>query len=166
MFEKREVRSLPGVRREEIWVKAWDWWSRQGFRVEQTGPYRARGSSFYGRIGLRREFALAIDEAGPNTNVDLSFNASLTDEGLVGGAVAAVLFFPVAVVGGAISYTEYETDAQNLMAAFWQYLFASAGRGPSSGVPVPPPPCTGCGSALLPDWRVCPYCGRPRSPSP
>ena len=163
MFEKRETRTFPGMRRDEIWSRGWEWWSRQGFRLEQMGPYRARGTSFYGRIGLRREFTLAVDEVSGGAGADLSFRASLTEEGLVGGAVAAVLFFPVAVVGGAISYTEYETDARNLMAAFWQYLQATGGRGPATAMPVPTPACTGCGAALLPDWKVCPYCGQRRA---
>ena len=165
MFEKRDVRTLAQVKRDEVWPRAWDWWARQGFRLEPTGPYRFRGSSFYARIGLRREVRLGLDEAAGGTTVDLAFNASLTDEGLVGGAVAAVLFLPVAVVGGAISYTEYETDAQNLMNAFWQYVNAAAGQGPANPVPVPPP-CSRCGAALLPDWKVCPYCGTSRPAAP
>jgi len=163
VFEKRDVRALANLKRDEAWTRAWDWWSRQGFRLEQTGPYQFRGASFYGRIGLRREVRLLLEESAGTTRVDLAFSASLTDEGLVGGAVAAVLFLPVAVVGGAISYTEYEADAQNLMNAFWQ----SIGAAPGSGVPVTvPPPCSRCGAALLPDWKVCPYCGTSRPPSP
>ncbi|OGS47880.1 MAG: hypothetical protein A3K68_01325 [Euryarchaeota archaeon RBG_16_68_13] len=162
MFEKREVRTFPGLKRDALWSKAWDWWGRQGFQLQRTGPFRFHGSSYYGRIGLRREFDLVIDEAAGATNIDLSVSARLTDEGVVGGAVAAVLFWPVAVVGGAMSYSEYESDARNLMNAFWQYANAeAAGSGPRPS--IPPPPCTGCGSALLPDWKVCPYCGRSRS---
>lgn len=154
MFEKREVRHLAGGRRDEVWTKAWDWWSRQGFNLTQTGPYRFHGSSYYARIGLRREFDLILDEATGGTSADLSFEARITDAGVIGGAVAAVIFFPVALVGGAISYVEYESDARNIMAAFWQYISGAAG---SAGIP---PPCKGCGAALLPDWKVCPYCGK------
>ena len=136
----------------------WDWWARQGFHLAQTGPYRIHGSSFYGRIGLRREFDLALDADGKGSSVDLVFRARITDEGLVGGAVAAVLFLPVAIVGGAVSYTQYETDAQNLMAAFWQYVTALQVGG---GAPpaIVPPPCSSCDAALLPDWKLCPTCG-------
>src|SRR2546428_807616 len=28
MFEKREVRFFPGLRRDDAWRKAWDWWGR------------------------------------------------------------------------------------------------------------------------------------------
>ncbi len=161
MFEKREVRFFAGNRRDDLWTKSWDWWARQGFHVTQTGPYRSHGSSYYARIGLRREFDLILDEATGGCNIDLSFYAQLTDEGMIAGAVTAVLLLPVAVLGGAVSYSEYETDARNLMLAFWQFLASSPG-GPGPTPATMPPPCKGCGSALLPDWKVCPYCGRGR----
>ncbi len=164
MFEKREVRFFPGVRREDVWTRAWDWWGRQGFQLTQTGPYRFHGSSHYARIGLRREFVLILDEASGGTNVDLTFSASITEEGLVVGAVAAVVLLPVAVLGGAVSYSEYETDSRNLILAFWQFLSSQPGAPSVGATPPMPPPCTGCGSALLPDWKVCPYCGRARGP--
>lgn len=164
MFEKREVRSFPGARREDLWPKVWDWWSRQGFHLTQTGPYRFHGASYYSRIGLRREFDLIVDDVQGGTGIDLMFTARITDEGVVGGAVAALVFLPVAVVGGAISYSEYETDASNLMAAFWQYVHGVTGSAPIGPLPQLPLPCSGCGAAMLPDWKVCPYCGRPRTP--
>ena len=81
-----------------------------------------------------------------------------TEEGLIVGAMTAVLLLPVAVLGGAVSYSEYEMDARNLILAFWQNVSPSPG---ASGIQAPamPPPCKGCGSALLPDWKVRPYCG-------
>ena len=122
MFEKREIRFFPGTRRDDVWTKAWDWWGRQGFHLTRTGPYRFHGSSYYTRIGLRREFDVILDEASGGTNVDLTLNAQITEEGLIAGAVTAVLLLPVAVLGGAVSYSEYETDARNLILAFWQFL--------------------------------------------
>ena len=161
MFEKREVRSFPNLRREDAWTRSWDWWSRQGFRLTQTGPYRFHVSSFYSRIGLRREFDLVIDEVPGGSSLDLSFHAQITDEGVIAGAVTAVFLLPVAVLGGAVSYTEFESDARNLMLAFWQYL-ASPPTTTSGAAVGMPSPCSGCGSALLPDWKACPYCGRMR----
>ncbi|MFA5896877.1 MAG: zinc ribbon domain-containing protein [Thermoplasmata archaeon] len=168
MFEKREVRMISGVRREDLWAKAWDWWGRAGFHLSQSGPYRMMGSSFYSRIGLKREFELSLDDVSGGCSVDLRVNAQITDEGVVLGGISAIVFWPVAVVGGAVSYTQYEDDARNLMIAFWQHVYALAAPGapaPAS-TPAVPPPCTGCGAALLPDWKVCPYCGRPRANPP
>jgi hypothetical protein len=160
MFEKREVRFVAGVSRDDLWAKAWDWWTRQGFALTKTRPYRCHGASFYARIGLRREFDLILDEANGGCNVDLTFRAVLTQEGLIAGAVAAVVLWPIAVLGGAVSYSEYEADARNLLLAFWQFVTANAGERSTSQPPPMPPPCKGCGSGLLPDWKVCPYCGR------
>ncbi len=162
MFEKRDVRSFPGLRRDDVWAKSWDWWGRQGFHLAKTGPYRFHGSSFYSRIGLRREFDLIVDEVPGGCNVDLTFSAQITDEGLIAGAVTAVLLLPVAVLGGAVSYSEYETDARNLILAFWQFLSTAPSGSAAKAPPAMPPPCKGCGAALLPDWKVCPYCGRAR----
>src|SRR5947209_2006932 len=159
MLEKREARFFPGLRRDDAWARAWDWWGRQGFHVAKTRPYRFHGSSHYARIGLRREFDLIVDDVSGGSNVHLTFSAQITDEGLIAGAVTAVFLLPVAVLGGAISYTEYETDAQNLMLAFWQSLGTAetkARRAPS----MAPIACKNCGAALLPDWKVCPYCGQ------
>lgn len=161
MFEKREARFFAGTRRDDLWTKSWDWWARQGFHLTQTGPYRFHGSSYYARIGLRREFDLILDEASGGCNIDLSLNAQLTDEGMIAGAVTAVILLPVAVLGGAVSYSEYQTDARNVMLAFWQFLSSPGSSGPSAA--AMPPPCKDCGSALLPDWKVCPYCGRSRA---
>ncbi|MEK6987049.1 MAG: hypothetical protein AABX97_03010, partial [Candidatus Thermoplasmatota archaeon] len=133
MFEKREVRMISGVRREDLWAKAWDWWGRAGFHLSQSGPYRMMGSSFYSRIGLKREFELSLDDVSGGCSVDLRVNAQITDEGVVLGGISAIVFWPVAVVGGAVSYTQYEDDARNLMIAFWQHVYALA----APGVPAP-----------------------------
>ena len=163
MFEKREVRSVAGVSRDALWPQVWDWWARQGFHLSTTGPYRFHGASFYSNIALRREFDLVLSEDGGNCTLDLNITARITDEGIVLGAVSAVVFWPVAVVGGALSYTQYETDAQNLMMAFWQYVGSLTSPGQRTSASSAPPPCAGCGAAMLPDWKVCPYCGRSRS---
>jgi hypothetical protein len=165
MFQKREVHFVPGQKPADLWPRLWDWWSRQGFQLTQTAPHSLSGASFYSRIGLRREVWLVLSDAPNGCNADLSLNAQITDEGLVLGAVSAVVFLPVAVVGGAVSYSEYETDARNLMIAFWQHVYSLAAPPgtPPPQVPEIPTPCAGCGAAMLPDWKVCPYCGRARS---
>ena len=162
MFEKRDGRSFLGLRRDDVWAKSWDWWGRQGFHLTKTGQYRFHGSSDYSRIGLRREFDLIVDDVAGGCNIDLTFSAQITDEGLIAGAVTAVLLLPVAVLGGAVSYSEYETDARNLILTFWQFLSTAPSGSRAKATPAMPPPCKGCGAVLLPDWKVCPYCGRAR----
>src|SRR5947199_9942658 len=99
MFEKREVRSFSGLRRDVVWAKSWDWWGRQGFHLTKTGPYRFHGSSYYSRIGLRRECELIVDDLADGCNVDLTLDAQIRDEGLIAGAVTAVLRLALALVG-------------------------------------------------------------------
>src|SRR5437879_13810123 len=101
MLEKREVRFFPGLRRDDAWRKAWDWWGRQGFQLTKTGPYRMHGSSFYSRIGLRRAFDATLDDASGATNVDLTINAHITDERLIACAGRAAFLLPGTVPGGA-----------------------------------------------------------------
>src|SRR5256712_13786160 len=128
-----------------------------------------------GAIPLPRVFPLRADRIAPRirldrgrrvpggSNVDLTFSAQITDEGLIAGAVTAVFLLPVAVLGGAVSYAEYETDAQNLIVAFWQVLSVPSGAATDRPTSAMPAKCKGCGAALLPDWKVCPYCGRARN---
>ena len=176
MFEQRDYRVYKDIARADIYESACVWWGTQGFYVTRVGPYHVRGVSYYSKIGLRREFDLFLNEAEGGTTLDLTFRAQITDEGLVGGAVAAVLVWPVAVVGGAISYHEYEKEARQLMYYFWQFMDQEAGvpgavATPTTPPPVPPPPppqppaaapnvpCGECGALLHPDWKACPYCG-------
>ncbi len=162
MFQKREVHFAANVKPADLWPKVWDWWSRQGFQLSQSAPTSLHGTSFYSRIGLRREVWVVLSDAPSGTNVDLSLNAQITDEGLIAGAVSAVLFWPVAVVGGAVSYSDYESDSNNLMMAFWQFVHSASAPAGSPQPPTPEVParCAGCGAGMLPDWKVCPYCGR------
>ena len=165
MFQKREVHFAANAKAADLWPKVWDWWARQGFQLAQSAPTSLHGTSYYSRIGLRREVWLILSDAAGGTNVDLSVNAQITDQGLVAGAVSTLLFWPVAVVGGAVSYSDYETDSTNLMMAFWQFVNVAASPPGAAAAPAPEVParCVGCGAGLLPDWKVCPYCGRAKS---
>ncbi len=178
MLERRDYRVIPSVRVQDVWPKVWDWWQSAGFAVYHVGPNHLAGASLYSRIGLRREVEVLLQEANDAIYVDIAFRARITEEGVVGGVVAAVVFWPVAALGGALSWTEYENDANALLANFWQYLWHITGRpsqvlfvtAPPFGTPVvvtpPPAPapaqtCSRCGAACLEEWRVCPYCGQP-----
>jgi hypothetical protein len=176
MFEQREFRTYRGVKRKDLYRESCMFWTGRGFYVAQISPYYIHGTSYYSRIGLKREFDLYVTRSGDDTNLDLTFRARITDEGLLVGAVAAVVFLPVAVVGGAISYHEWEKDARDTIIAFWAHMDDEAGRPgmvvaptapPPPTPPQPPPssqaaagePCDECGALLLPDWKACPYCG-------
>lgn len=177
VLDRRDYRVIPGVKVADLWPRAWEWWQRAGFAVYAVGPNHLTGSSVYSKIGLTREIEVRLQEANDAVYVDVAFRARMTEAGVVGGAAAAVLFWPIAVVGGALSYSEYESDAQALLANFWQHLWQVTGRpsqilfvtSPPFGTPYPvaPPPtppgtraCSRCGAGLAPAWKVCPYCGQ------
>ena len=173
MFERRDFQVYKGVDLKEIYPKICGWWASRGFYVSQIGPYHIHGTSYYSRIGLRREFDLFINDVEGGVSFDLMFRAHITDEGLIGGGVATLLFWPVAVVGGAVSYNEHETDARNTMIAFWQYInhetnvqgMVEEPDSPHEEPEVLPEPetepCEICGALLPTDWKACPYCGNP-----
>ena len=172
MFEKRDYRRYQGVKRENIYQQICDFWTRQGFYVAQISPFQIQGQSYHEKIGLRREFSLRMDEHEGSTYLDLQFQAKITETGMVGGAVAAVIFWPVAAEGGALSYSEYESDARNLMGSFWAFVDHLANtksvpaQAPSPPVQPQPQetlPCQGCGALLPANWKACPYCGRSES---
>jgi len=178
VLEKRDFRVIKGVKVDDVWKQSWDWWQRSGFALSQRGPAHFLGSSYYSKIGLRREVEIRLQESDNTLYVDLSFRARITDEGAVGGAVTAVLFWPVAAVGGAISWSEYEDEANRLITNYWHFLSQVTGK-PSQIPPgAPPPPlapstpappsssptvkkCSQCGSDLDANWRTCPFCGKP-----
>lgn len=158
-----------GVKKEQIYQQICDFWARQGFYVAQMSPFHIQGQSYHQKIGLRREFFLNMDDRQGATYIDLSFQAKITDEGLIGGAAATIIFWPVALVGGAVSYKEFEDDARNLMGSFWTYVDQITNkRGTFAQAPAPPPPpqpqdtvpCQGCGALLIRSWKACPYCGK------
>jgi hypothetical protein len=180
MFEKREYRMYKGIKKDKIYKEITDYWSSQGFYVNQISAYYLFGQSYYERIGLRREFYLYLEEKDGDTHINLHFFAKITDTGTIGGLAAAVIALPVAVVGGAISYHEYEKDANSLMYHFWSHLdkithqpskIPSQAPKPPSQIKETPSPdkiekvsteaCAECGALLPPSWKACPYCGKP-----
>lgn len=169
MLDKRDYRIYQNVQPEQVYPQVCDFWARQGFYVGQISPFEIQGQSYLPRIGLRREFYLKLTDHNGDTSVDLYFRGKVTDEGLLGGAAATIIFFPVALVGGAISYSEFEKDARNIIGGFWSFIDRLTGV--QNFIAAPPPyippaasngstACTGCGAFLLNNWVSCPYCGQ------
>ncbi len=177
VLEKRDYRAINGTKLNDVWAQTVDWWQRAGFAIYHVGPGHLTGASYYSKIGLRREIELRLTEHEGSLYVDLSFRARIMDEGAVGGAVTAVLFWPVAAVGGAISWSEYDNEANALIWNYWVFLSQVTGKplqlppayAPPSGVPYAPSPqaqpapvrrCSKCGTGLATDWKACPNCGQ------
>lgn len=170
LFTKHEHRVLSGMTREQaVQAAAWYWRSRQ-FGVNFPSPYALAGAQYYSKMGLRQQVHVTCFEMGQGVGVDVNFSGELTDEGAVVGAVGAILVLPVAVAVGAVSYLEYENDANRLLIDFWSYMssYTPGSSPPAENPPAPswaggPAPkartCPGCNAPADPDAKFCKYCG-------
>ena len=180
LFTKHDHRSIPGITKEQVMQAAgWFWRSRQ-FGITYTTPFSLKGGQFYSKLGLRQSVDVYAVDDGQNTGVDITLSAELTDEGAVVGVVGALLVLPVTVAVGAVSYIEYENDAQRLMNEFWNYVYAFPKNPVPPSGPSPPPSwvqgqtsqpamqftappqpksCPSCKSSLDLDSKFCKYCG-------
>ena len=129
MFEKWESKSYPHADATDLHRHAFQWWISTGFRVSETGPgeFRAVSTS---RWGLEREANIKIKDVAGTAVVETRVKANVTSEGVLGGGLALVLLWPVAVVGGAYSYAQYEKDALDLVTAFWNSIGVVAQSAP------------------------------------
>ena len=171
LFTKHEHRMFPGVTRERaVQGAAWYWRSRQ-FGVNSPSPYALEGAQFSSKLGLRQQVRVTCFETGQGVGIDISFSGELTDEGAAVGAVGAILVLPVAVAVGAVSYMEYENDANSLLRDFWSYM-SSCTANPQPPDAAPPSPsgtqgdarehpqtCPGCSAPADTDSKFCRYCG-------
>lgn len=166
LFTKSDHRSMPGLTKEQAMQAAgWFWRSRQ-FGVNFTSPYSVHCEQFYSKLGLRQSVDVYAVDEGSNVGINLAFSAELTDAGGVVGIVGAVIWLPITVAAGAVSYIEYERDAQRLMADFWGYLhaFPSNPQPPAGPAPLPSwaqgqPPQAAAQPTAAPVPRTCPKCG-------
>ncbi|UCE91362.1 MAG: hypothetical protein JSV90_08130 [Methanobacteriota archaeon] len=164
LFTKHDHKPVNGITKEQaVQASAWYWRSRQ-FGVSFLSPYYLQGAQFQSKLGLRQSVDVRVNDEGDNVGVDVTFSAELTDEGAVLGAVGAVLVLPAAALVGAVSYMEYENDAERLMKEYWAHLY---------GLPKSPPPavqpspgggsdvrsCPGCGAPQDKDAKFCKHCG-------
>jgi hypothetical protein len=165
LFTKRAHRSMLGLTKEQAMQAAgWFWRSRQ-FGVNFTSPFSVHGEQYYSKLGLRQSIdVFAVDE-GANVGVDLSFSAELTDAGGVAGLAGAVIWLPITLAVGAVSYIEYENDAQRLMADFWSYVqsFPKNPQPPAGPPPLPTwaqgqPSQAGPSPSKTPGPKECPLC--------
>lgn len=172
LFTKHEHRVFSGMTKEQAMQgAAWYWRSRR-FGINFPSPYALEGAQYFSKMGLRQQVRITCFEMGQGAGVDISFSGELTDEGAVVGAVGAILVLPVAVAVGAVSYLEYENDANKLLSDFWSYMssYTSSPRPPAADTSAPswsdgaaPPSaqaCSGCGAPADPDSKFCKHCGK------
>lgn len=164
LFTKHDHRPVKGISKEQAVQASAAFWRSRQFGVSFTSPFSFQAVQFQSKLGLRQSVVVQAVDEGDNTGVDLTFSAELTDEGAAVGAVGAVLVLPAAALVGAVSYAEYENDAQRLMSEFWSRIYAlprdaAVEHGTASDGPQAGGQCPGCGATQDDDAKYCKYCG-------
>ncbi len=176
VFEKSEIWSFEAPSAPELLTAASGFWTQRGYSLQSTSATSFRGRSFHSTLGIHRVLDLVVTPSGTGAVVHLRYRADVRPEVAAGGAVVAVLLLPLAVVGAAISWHEYESDWSRERWDFWNFLVSgvkaqplaaasSAPLAPSEGSappPPPPPPGAVAGAAPAsgsPTASACPACG-------
>lgn len=128
------------------------------FQFYNVSPYQVHGEQFYQRLGLRRTIDIWVSPVGEGSLVTAEISASLGDAEAAVGLIGAVVYLPLAVAVGAVSYLDYERDASSLMTSLWTYLVTVEGQ-PSKEGGGEVTRCSNCGILLDPDSRYCKQCG-------
>jgi hypothetical protein len=140
MFERFETWYFDQPAPSVIYPAAWKAISEMGYPLTATSSYGFQGKSVSPKWGLHRLVEVAVMPWNQGATLQIRFRAAPTDEGLAVGVVGAIVFFPVAVVGGAISWEKYDNDWQETRTRLWNSLLQSAGAKPSASTPPPPAP--------------------------
>lgn len=139
LFTKHDHRIVPGINKEQAMQGSSWYWRSRNFGVTFNSPYSFTGAQFYSRLGLRQSVIVYAVPEGSEVAIDLTISAELTDEGAVVGVLGAVILLPVTVAVGAVSYVEYENEAQRLIADFWTYMSGFPKNPAPPAGPAPPP---------------------------
>jgi hypothetical protein len=153
LFSRRDARSFQ-YSKEEAATRVSEFLRQAQFRFDFLSPFQIHAEQFYQKLGLRRVMDVWISDNGTGSTITVDFSATLGDTETAVGLVGAVLVLPLAVAVGAVSYLDYESDANRMMASLWSYL--------SSAPPAPetmPRRCGNCGLSLESDARFCRQCG-------
>ena len=154
LFNKTERRSFTGTTKEDIVSNVSAFWRSKGFNINFLSPFQVHVEGRQTKWGLRRVADLWISDAGDAVAVDINFSAALGDGEAALGVVGAVISLPVTAVVGAVSYTEYQKDAYDLINEFWHYMGSRmAGEGSRKGT------CAKCGGTIDEGSKFCMHCG-------
>lgn len=140
VFEKFEAWSFQAPQAGALFSAAWNFWANRGYAVHSTGPTSLQGRSYQSKLGIHRVVDLTILPAGDGASAQLRFRADVRADVAAGGALVAVFLLPVAVVGAAISWHEYEMDWSRERWDFWNFLVGNAGAKPVPSLSPPGPP--------------------------
>lgn len=140
VFEKYETWNFERPGPADVFPAAWSFWNQRGYQLESLSGSAFRGRSFHSKLGIHRVVEVTVVPNSQGTTVQIHFRADVRADVAAGGVVVAVLLLPVAVVGAAVSWHEYERDWSQERWDFWNALTAQAKAQPVAGSVPPPPP--------------------------
>lgn len=140
VFEKFETWNFQSPGPEEVFSSSWNFWGQRGYQLQSTGPTSFRGRSFQSKLGIHRVVEITVVPSGSAATVQIHFRADVRSDVAAGGVVVAVLLLPVAVVGAAVSWHEYERDWSQERWDYWNSLTTGTHAQPAPGSTPPPPP--------------------------
>lgn len=143
--------------REEVLTRTSEFLRQSQFHIDFASPVQLHAEQYYQKLGLRRVMDVWVSDAVPGTTVSIEFSATLGDAETAVGLVGAVLLLPLAVAVGAVSYIDYEADANALVQSLWGYL--ASGQTPAGTALPMLRRCGNCGLLLDADARFCKHCG-------
>ncbi|MBI0582614.1 MAG: zinc ribbon domain-containing protein [Methanomassiliicoccus sp.] len=156
LFVRRDARSYPSLSVDGAADRVGTFLGQAQFQVFRVGPQQFHGEQYFQKLGLRRAIDVWINAQDGGSVVTAEISATLGDTEAAVGLVGAIIYLPLAVAVGAVSYIDYERDANSLMMALWTYL--SSPGAPGEGVRAERR-CGNCGAVLETDARFCKYCG-------
>jgi len=116
------------------------------------------GEQYFQKLGLRRVVDIWVNPKGDGSIVTSDISATLGDPEAAVGLLGAIIYLPLAVAVGAVSYLDYERDATTLILSLWNYLDNMEGKSPPAGLESSLR-CSNCGLSQDHDSRYCKRCG-------
>lgn len=150
LFTKRDQRTYPDLTAEDAASRVSAFLRQAQFGITFVSPTQLHAEQFFQKLGLRRVMDLWVQPSGAGVTVTAELSATLGDDAAAVGLLGAIVVLPVAVAVGAVSYIDYESDANSLMASLWSYL---------GSAPVAAKRCGNCGLAVDASDRFCKRCG-------
>jgi len=151
LFTKQDQRTFANTTVESAVTQVSDFLRQARFYINFTAPTQIHAEQYFYKLGLKRVMDVEATRSPHGTTVSVKLSATLGDDAAVVGLIGAVVILPVAVAVGAISYIDYENDANALMASLWNYLGSTA-----AGTVVR---CGNCGLNVDVGDRFCRRCG-------
>jgi hypothetical protein len=158
LFVRRDSRLFSQLSPEDATVAAGAFLAQAQFQVRTVTPYQLHAEQYFHKLGLRRAMDVWVTQQGGSAVVTAEISATLGDTEAAVGLLGAIIYLPLAVAVGAVSYIDYEQDANALLMSMWGYLGGSGPRAGGSGS-APEHRCGNCGLALDSDARFCKRCG-------